>query len=197
MIDTVSTKECCLNCGLPRVRVRARIRLQAENDYLRDSFRRLPFCSEECAYQTAFLQLHTVSTPTTITRYLGSKPITYAEFRSKVKLGVEPVAERGLMSRKPIAETRINTGVPEAENEKMGLPYTEVVSGRSERLGGRPRKWSSEAERKRAYRERAREKTAEVASATRINTDEKHVPGSVGATDDPEHQCEVLQCSNA
>ena len=147
----------CYNCASPSVKVRTRIKFKPKNDYQRDSRRTLPFCSEECAYQTAFLQLHTVSTPTSITRYLGSKPIAFAEFRSKVRLEVEPVSGRGLTVRKPIAETRINTGVQEAENQELALPYVDLVSVRSERLGGRPRKWNSESARLRAYRERVRE----------------------------------------
>ena len=157
---TVESIECCCNCALPYVRGRARIKLKAKNEYQRNSHRTLPFCSEECAYQTAFLQLHTVSKPTTTTRYLGLKPISLPEFRSKVRLDVQQIAKRDPMSRKPITETHINTGVPEAQNEEMALPYTDLVSGRSKCLGGRPRKWYAEADRKRAYRERLRESKA-------------------------------------
>lgn len=147
----------CYNCGLPQVEVRARITLKAGNNFQRESRPALTFCSDECAYQTAFLQLHKGSTPTTITRYLGSKPIRYAEFRSQAKLDVDPIdpiLDSGLTVRKPIAETRENIGVPEAENEKMALPHTDLVSVRSRPLGGRPRKWRSEADRLRAYRSR-------------------------------------------
>lgn len=148
------TTESCYNCGLAYVTVRAKITLKAKNDFQRESRRTLSFCSEECANQTAFLQLRTASTPTAITRYLGSTPIRYADFRSQVKLGVEPILGEGLNVRKPIAESRINTGASEGKNEHMALPHIDLVSVRSRRLGGRPRKWKSEADRLRAYRAR-------------------------------------------
>ena len=135
----------------------ATITLKAQNDFQRESRRSLSFCSEECAYQTAFLQLHTVSAPTTITRYLGSTPIRYADFRSQVKLDVDPIdasLDSGPTVRKPTAEAPENIGPPEAENEEPALPYTDLVSVRSRRLGGRPRKWRTEADRLRAYRAR-------------------------------------------
>ena len=87
-----------------------------------------------------------------LTGILAGKPITYAEFCRLVP--VELVDSR---SDRPetIAETRINTGAAEAKNEILDLYHGGGVSGRLEglkRKGGRPRKWGSEAERKRSYR---------------------------------------------
>jgi hypothetical protein len=143
----------CYNCGLPDVSVKARVCLRAENSFRRGSHRTLPFCNEECARQTMLLQLETRSTRENVTRFMGGSPITYAEFRKRVP--VEPVG--GSDRAETIAQTRINTEAPEAENGKVDLTHGERVSVRSEatcrRVGGRPRKWVSEAERMRVYRQ--------------------------------------------
>jgi hypothetical protein len=147
----------CYSCGLPDVSFKAKIRLRAENSFRRGSNRTLPFCNEECARQTMFVQLETRSTRETVTRFMGGYPITYAEFRKRVAVEAVGQSDRA----ETIAETRINTEPPEAENGKVDLTHGERVSERSEavyrRVGGRPRKWVSEAERMRAYRQSQRE----------------------------------------
>lgn len=147
----------CYNCGSPDVKFKAKIRLCAENAFRRSSSRTLSFCNQGCARQTMFLQLETRSTRDTVTRFMGGHPITYAEFRKRVP--VEPVGESD--RAETMLETRVNTGSPEVENEKVDLPHRDEVSERSEalyrRVGGRPRKWASEAERMRAYRQSQRE----------------------------------------
>lgn len=78
-----------------------------------------------------------------------------------MKLAVEPILGDGLTVRKPIAEAHENIGPPEAENEEPTLPHTDLVSVRPRRIGGRPRKWRTEADRLRAYRARGTHATAE------------------------------------
>jgi hypothetical protein len=146
----------CFNCGLPDPRVRASVVLRERdgNPYKHDSTRVLPFCGEECARQTTFLQLHTVSTPDRVTRFLAGKPITYAEFKAKVPVAVER-RPSGQDRSETIAEARVNSGAAEAENGLLGLPHAEPENGgfpNAKRRGGRPRKWKNDAERMRARR---------------------------------------------
>ena len=123
----------CFNCGLPNPRIKAKIKLKPNNRYNTESIRALPFCSEECALQTMFLQLSTHST------------IRYSEFKSKVT--VELVND-GLTVTKPPIQAIDFKGSKMAKNEEMTTsPHFEF------RNGGRPRKWNSGAERQRAYRQ--------------------------------------------
>ena len=72
----------CFNCGLERKHdYRISLRIRPKNDYQRETRRMVLCCSEECAYQAAFLQLKTVSTRDRVTRFLSDRPIRYAEFR--------------------------------------------------------------------------------------------------------------------
>jgi hypothetical protein len=159
----------CENCGLPddcttRLGCFVVLRLRPENQFCREQRRKVWCCSDECARQAAFLQLETRSTRETITRLLGGKPISYREFR---RLPLEIVKAR---SERPetIAETRVNTGAKTAKNEVMALPHADPVFGTNgalkTRLGGRPRKWASESERKRDYRDRQREQRQSVST---------------------------------
>jgi hypothetical protein len=91
----------CVNCGLPG-RVRAKVKLKAENSFRRDSVKTLVFCGQECAIQTAFLQLKTVSTRESITRYLAGKPITLAQFRELVPVETSNVLPEHSRGGRPV-----------------------------------------------------------------------------------------------
>ena len=138
----------CANCGLPNAQVAVPIQLKPENGYRRIS-RKLFFCSDQCALQMAFLQLPARITAESITRYFRNQPIRFADFR-KISLD----------RPETISKTRVNSGAAEAKNERLDLPYVARVNGTKvsllKRQGGRPRKWGSEAERKRDYRARTR-----------------------------------------
>ena len=98
-------------------------------------------CSDECAYQALAIAAYG--------RASHKWPITLAEFKA-----LNPLPAR----TETIAETRINTGAKSGEYEVMAPLVMEVVSVRKtafKRKGGRPRKWTSEADRLRAYRTRA------------------------------------------
>jgi hypothetical protein len=143
----------CFTCGLPDATVKAKVRLRRENAYRRDSRRTLPFCNSECARQAMFLQLEVRSTRDSVTRFMGGSPINYAEFSERVPLEIV----EGSDCSETIAESRVNTGSTNALIENLDPEYREGVSERHmglySRRGGRPRKWASDAERMKAYRQ--------------------------------------------
>jgi hypothetical protein len=150
---TNKRERCCYNCGLPDPGIQARVKLAVENTYRRSAVRALPFCNEECALQSMFLQLPTRSTRDSIARIQDGRAVSYAEFRSKVRVHGQTVT-------KTIAGTRINIDPEEAENEEL---TPEAHPGFLSRKGGRPRKYNStderqkaHAQRQRSYRERCR-----------------------------------------
>jgi len=154
--------EVCENCGLPADAVsglgyKLTVEVKPENTFQRAS-RRTVWCHDrECAVQT--LAIARFGLPTC--RW----PITLAQFRSLPE--VQELISRSECTE-TIAGTRINTGAPEALNEKVGLPHQPPISVRLDgpktceqaearfpcRKGGRPKKWNSEAQRLRAYRDR-------------------------------------------
>jgi hypothetical protein len=81
----------CYDCGLPNPRIKARIKFAAENPFMRDGSKVLPFCNDECALQTMFLQPPVRSTRDTIARIRHGRAIRYSEFRSKV-ISREPIS---------------------------------------------------------------------------------------------------------
>jgi hypothetical protein len=87
-------------------------------------------------------------------------PVSLAEFTAGHHDEIDQAIQGQSDRPETYAGPRIISGVAEANLEVMGLPHMGVVSGRPEgnyaRPGGRPRKWKSEAERKRAERERQR-----------------------------------------
>lgn len=135
----------CHNCGLPSdcclsEGYRIRIIRKAENEYQRDSKRAVWCHSKECAVQALGIARYGSAT--------HKWPITLAQFRASQPLGESDRTET-------IAETRINTASPEGLNANLDQDLTGPISVRSGaflRKGGRPRKWTSEAERLRAYR---------------------------------------------
>lgn len=150
-----SPNRVCFNCALPSDCATRRgcsvvLRLRPANSFVRATRRTVWCCSESCAYQAAYLQLETRSTRDSITRFLGEKPISYRQL---------PLGLAKSQSDRPetIAETRMFIDAKNGENGFVGLPHGDLVSGREDglgtRRGGRPRKWNSEAQRKRAYRQ--------------------------------------------
>ena len=85
-------------------------------------------------------------------------PITLAEFTAQ-KSALLDIREAGADRTETIAETRVNTGAAEAENQILDQEAIEAVSVREivSKRGGRPRVWKSESDRLRAYRQRKRE----------------------------------------
>jgi len=103
-----------------------------------------------------FLQLEVRSTRDAGTRFMGGSPMSYAEFSERVPVEIVEGSDRAAT----IAESRINTGSKNALIENLDPEYREGVSERPERSeglykrpGGRPRKWASDAERMKAYRQ--------------------------------------------
>jgi len=137
--------ETCHSCGLPADCISGQgrkitIEVNPENGFQRRSKRTVWVHCDECAYQAFAIAKYGMPS--------RNWPVTLAEFRQLYPL---PPLERSNCPE-TISETRINSGAAEGLNEKADAEATEVVSGR--RKGGRPRKWSSEAQRKRAYRQR-------------------------------------------
>jgi len=145
----MNVEKVCFNCGLPGARVRAKVTLKAENSFKRKASKVLDFCSEECGVQTMFLQLPVVSDRHRIARILHGKAIRYSEFRKGVRL--ERVDGGQTVTKTP-SRTRINSGSNEGENAEL-IP--EAHEGFLSR-GGRPRKYRSDSERRRAHAERQR-----------------------------------------
>ena len=129
------------------------LRVRPTKNFVRETRRKVWCCSRECAYQAAFLQLETRSTRDTITRLLGGKPITYQQFR---RLPLEIFEGRSDRTETP-SEVTDSIDTKTAKNEFMALPHREPISVR-ENNTGKPRKWNSEKDRLRSYRDRQRSK---------------------------------------
>jgi hypothetical protein len=151
-------KACtCESCGLPSWAVadegvRIKLRQKAENSFRRDRVRTVWCCSRPCADQAFALS---VMGPAS-----HRWPVTLAEFTAGHHDEIDQAIQGQSDRPETYAGPRIISGVAEPNLEVMGLPHMGVVSGRREgsyaRSGGRPRKWKSEAERKRAERHRQR-----------------------------------------
>jgi hypothetical protein len=139
----------CENRALPDARIRARIRLRDGNAFKADSRKTFVFCCETCGLQTAFLQLETSSTRDSITRFLAGKAVSFAQFCQLVPL------ERvdGRSERPEIPLQVLDSVSPKIAKSDFMTPPHAGISGRA----GRPRKWISEAERKRALRQRKKQ----------------------------------------
>jgi hypothetical protein len=137
--------DSCYNCGLPEdcalsEGYKLRLTFKAKTAYGRDSKRTVWCHSEECTIQALAVALYGPSS--------HKWPVTLAQFRATRPLD-------GLDRAETIAEPRVNTGAPEALVGILDPEHGAGVSVRfraSKRIGGRPRKWASEAERMRAYR---------------------------------------------
>ena len=158
MRDT-SRDATCYNCGLPGASLRARVQLRAENSYRRPKPQLLRFCNQRCAVETMFLQLPTKSTRESITRFLGSNPVTFAEFSSVTTV---EVVEDGLDRYEKASGTCINSGAEEGEVEEVTLPHIPPEFRNARGPRGRPRKWESRAEKQRAYRRRQASQPVQV-----------------------------------
>jgi len=137
--------QTCDACGLtswalvgPGVSLKLRIR--GENRFHPDRRHTVWCCSSRCAIQS--LAVAEMGSAT------HKWPITLAQFAA---LNAQRVSSR-LDRPETIAGTRINSGSAEGENGIMDLPHLEGENVRKPRRGGRPRKWQTEAQRKRAYR---------------------------------------------
>ncbi len=146
--------ENCFNCGLPTDRVSGKGRilvlsLKPGNRFCRQTKRTVWVCSDDCAFQTLAISKYGTAT--------HKWPVTLAQFKATNPLPLSEDCHRP----ETIAERRINSGSSEPENKLLDQPYLDLVSGRKSgrktRIGGRPRKWKSDAERKRAYRRKRHE----------------------------------------
>ncbi len=82
----------------------------------------------------------------------GHKPTAALEAVQKVGADVLGHEKRFLVFPDPNPPESVTT----TTDEPMVINRTEPISGRNKRTRGRPRKWASEAERKKAYRGRSR-----------------------------------------
>ena len=149
-VEAVNVTSCNM-CGLPSWAITGpgittRILVKPGYGEKRDRRPTVWCCSPNCAIQS-----HAVAEMGPATH---KWPITLAEFTA---------ANRNLIlgsSSRPetYQKTRINSGSEKADFGFMGLHPLEGVSGRQKRPGGRPRKWQSEAERKRSYRRQQEER---------------------------------------
>jgi len=83
-------------------------------------------------------------------------PLTLAEYAAR-RLGLLDIRKAEADRTETIAETRINTGAKEGKSQVIVPEATGIVSVQKtafKRKVGRPKKWSSEASRLRAYRSR-------------------------------------------
>lgn len=135
--------EVCENCGLPAWAVTGRgyrVVIYTKAEKFRRSSKRTVWCHvEECAAQAL-----------AVSRYGAAShkwPITLAQFRSLPE--VQEVIRRSACTENgsQVVDSR---DAQKGLNEEMRLPHIPAISVRK----GRPRKWISEAERLRAYRER-------------------------------------------
>jgi hypothetical protein len=134
----------CHNCGIPSDIFEASgrfvvLHLQPSNRFCRATKKTVWCCSGECCYQALAIAAYGPAS--------HKWPITLAEFKA-----LNPLPDR----TETIAETRINTGAKSGECDIMAPLVMEGVSVRKtafKRKGGRPKKWTSEAVRLRAYRE--------------------------------------------
>jgi hypothetical protein len=137
----------CHNCGLPSDCCSTEgysltLERKAANRFRRDS-RRTVWChSEECAVQALAIARYGLPT--------SRWPITLAQFRASAPLERSDV-------RKPTLEVVDSTSSKTPLFEKVDPQHGGEVYERSERKGGRPRKWASDAERMRVRRATQRE----------------------------------------
>lgn len=139
------SERVCHNCSLPSGAITTpgrlvRLTLKPENGFPRER-RVTVWChSDECALQAM-----------AIARYGPAShrwPITMAQFRAMNRLD----------RYETHAETRINSGAAETDFGIMGgdaLPGFCNAQNGPKRVSGRPRRWRSNAERQRAWRERS------------------------------------------
>jgi hypothetical protein len=132
----------CHTCGLPSDCCGSDsytliLEHKAENKYHRNSHRTVWCHSNECAIQALAIAKYGLPT--------YRWPISLAQFRATNPLGSSHV-------RKPTTQVIDSEGSKIALYEKVDPQHGEVVSERSERRGGRPRKWVSDAARMRARR---------------------------------------------
>lgn len=147
----------CHNCGLPSdcsssAGRKITIEIQPQSRFHRVS-RRTVWChSDLCAYQAL-----------AIARYGPAShkwPISLAQFRATNPLASQERSDRPEMGSEVADSKEANMGLV----GDLDLPQQEPISGRKTapgtRAAGRPRKWQSEAERKRVYRQRTADRDA-------------------------------------
>ena len=140
----------CHNCGIPSdiseaVGRSVTLHLQPSNRFCRATRKTVWCCSDECCFQALAIAAYGPAS--------HKWPIKLSEFRTLNSLPPQDEPDR----TETIAETRINTGAKRGEFEIMAPLVMEGLSVRKtafKRKTGRPRKWTSEAERLRAYRMR-------------------------------------------
>lgn len=137
----------CHNCGLrsdccSTEGYSLTLERKATNRFRTDSRRTIWCHSEECAVQALAIARYGLPT--------YRWPITLAQFRASTPLERSDV-------RKPTSEVIDSTSSESALFEKVDPQHGGEVYERSERKGGRPRKWASDAERMRARRAAQRE----------------------------------------
>jgi len=140
----------CHTCGLPSDCTegsgrKITIRIEPQSRFHRAS-RRTVWChSDECVYQAmAIAKYGSVS---------HKWPVTLVQFRAMNPLPTGQGSGRPEIPSELVENAGADNGLPEF----LGLPDQEPISGRKtivKRRAGRPRQWASEAERKRAYRQR-------------------------------------------
>lgn len=141
----------CHNCGMYSDCASGEGRTVAlhvmpKSKFCRETKRTVWCCSDSCAYQALAIARYGLPSyrwPVTLAQFIGLNPLPLRSERTKTPSQV-------LDSASPKIE----------KNEFPGLPLMDTVSVREKglktRRGGRPRKWESEAERLRAYREKSK-----------------------------------------
>jgi hypothetical protein len=129
-----------------------KITSKAANKFRRDRQVSVWCCSRSCAIQANALSEMGPAT--------HKWPMTLAEYTIQYANRLD-IREVGADRTETIAETRVNTGATETEDQIPDQEAKEAVSVReiARRRGGRPRRWKSEADRLRAYRGRKREES--------------------------------------
>lgn len=150
----MTTTDSCYNCGLPAYAnsdegIAIRLRQRAENSFQRDHKRTVWCCSRSCAIQAFAISRMGPST--------HNWPVSLSEFAGLHHEEIEKAIQVRLDRTEMASGTRINSGAAEGKSGYLALPYTEPINGRISVRRGRPKKWASEAERLRAYRQRAHE----------------------------------------
>lgn len=146
--EKLAHHKSCHNCGMPNWAisgdgVETRLRQKPHNRFSRDTKPRVWCCSESCALQ-ARAQAE-----------MGSAthrwPMTLSEYAAQERTQRQRRSDRAKTTSEVIDSKEPKMG----KNGFMTLPYLERQNALvSARKGGRPRKWETNAERMRAYRQK-------------------------------------------
>ena len=145
----------CENCGLPQDAVNVagitmRLPVRAENSFQQDGRTKAWFHSFECAIQSLYLTLDCKSTAQSVTRSLDGEKVSLADFRSwataQIRYETIPIGIENKGLRTALFDLMTWQG-----QEADSLRKSSVESAPTK---GRPAKFSSAAERQRAYRKR-------------------------------------------